>query len=40
MTTVIVGTVLQTTSFTIPHLIIGRIVTGVGTGMKTSTVPM
>ncbi|KAB8218906.1 general substrate transporter [Aspergillus novoparasiticus] len=40
MGVVIVGAVLQTTAFTVPHLIIGRLVTGAGTGLKTSTVPM
>lgn len=39
MVFVIVGAVLQTSAFTIPHLVIGRVVTGVGTGLKTSTVP-
>lgn len=37
---VIVGATLQATAYTVPHLIIGRLVTGFGTGMKTSTVPM
>jgi predicted MFS family arabinose efflux permease len=40
MAFVIVGAVLQTSAFTVPHLIVGRIITGVGTGIKTSTVPM
>jgi predicted MFS family arabinose efflux permease len=40
MGVVIVGAILQTTAFNVPHLIIGRIVTGAGTGLKTSTVPM
>ncbi|KAJ5580823.1 general substrate transporter [Penicillium hetheringtonii] len=40
MGVVIVGAILQTTAFTVPHLIIGRLVTGAGTGLKTSTVPM
>lgn len=35
----IAGTILQTTAFTIPHLIVGRIVTGIATGMATSTIP-
>jgi Sugar (and other) transporter. len=35
---VIVGAVLQTSAFTVPHLIIGRLVTGAGTGLKTYTV--
>ncbi|KAF4502675.1 Sugar transporter STL1 [Fusarium agapanthi] len=33
-----VGAALQATAFTRGHLIVGRIVTGVGTGIKTSTV--
>ncbi|KAL2671312.1 hypothetical protein Neosp_013893 [[Neocosmospora] mangrovei] len=37
---ILVGAALQTTAFTRGHLIVGRIVTGVGTGLKTSTVPM
>ncbi|ODV86186.1 hypothetical protein CANARDRAFT_27447 [[Candida] arabinofermentans NRRL YB-2248] len=36
----IVGAVLQTTAYSVAHLIVGRIVTGVGNGMNTSTVPM
>jgi predicted MFS family arabinose efflux permease len=40
MGVVIVGAILQTTAFSVPHLIIGRLVTGAGTGLKTSTVPM
>lgn len=32
----ILGTILQCTAFTVPHLIIGRVVTGVATGMATS----
>ncbi|KAG7047331.1 hexose carrier protein [Colletotrichum scovillei] len=40
MSLVIVGATLQATAFTVPHLVIGRLVTGFGTGMKTSTVPM
>ncbi|OJJ65633.1 hypothetical protein ASPBRDRAFT_669968 [Aspergillus brasiliensis CBS 101740] len=40
MAFVLVGAVLQTTAFTVPHLIVGRLVTGFGTGIKTSTVPM
>jgi len=35
-----VGAAIQTASFGIPQLIVGRIVTGLGTGMNTSTVPM
>ncbi|EXK32757.1 hypothetical protein FOMG_11615 [Fusarium oxysporum f. sp. melonis 26406] len=37
---ILVGAALQATAFTRGHLIAGRIVTGVGTGLKTSTVPM
>jgi MFS family permease len=37
---VLVGATLQTTAYNVPHLIIGRVITGLGTGMKTSTVPM
>ncbi len=40
MALVITGAILQTTAFTVPHLVIGRVVTGFGTGLKTSTVPM
>ncbi|KAH6999519.1 general substrate transporter [Ilyonectria destructans] len=40
MAFVIVGAILQTTAYTVPHLVIGRVVTGFGTGIKTSTVPM
>lgn len=35
----IVGATLQCTAFTLPHLIVGRIVMGVGNGFNTSTVP-
>lgn len=37
---IIIGAVLQASAYSVPHLIIGRIVTGVGTGLETSTVPM
>ncbi|KIL84856.1 hypothetical protein FAVG1_11726 [Fusarium avenaceum] len=37
---ILVGASLQATAFTRGHLIVGRVVTGVGTGLKTSTVPM
>ncbi|KAI0471875.1 general substrate transporter [Xylariaceae sp. FL0804] len=39
MAWVILGTSLQTSAFQLPHLIIGRIITGIGTGLKSSTVP-
>ncbi|KAJ5168136.1 uncharacterized protein N7482_003730 [Penicillium canariense] len=35
----VVGATLQSCAFSLPHLIIGRIVTGLGNGMNTSTVP-
>ena len=34
-----IGALLQCTSYSLPHLIVGRIITGVGNGMNTSTVP-
>ncbi|KAH2124178.1 hypothetical protein KXV35_008840, partial [Aspergillus fumigatus] len=40
MTFVLMGATLQTSAFSVPHLVIGRLVTGFGTGIKTSTVPM
>lgn len=40
MVFVVIGAILQATAFHVPHLVIGRVVTGLGTGMKTSTVPM
>ncbi|KAJ5561706.1 hypothetical protein N7535_003832 [Penicillium sp. DV-2018c] len=33
------GAILQCTSYRLPHFIVGRIVTGIGNGMNTSTVP-
>ena len=35
----VVGAILQTTSYQLPQFIIGRIVTGFGNGLNTSTVP-
>ncbi|KAI5867211.1 general substrate transporter [Durotheca rogersii] len=35
----IVGAILQATAFSLPHFIIGRIITGLGNGGNTSTVP-
>jgi MFS family permease len=35
----VVGATLQTSAFTLGHLIAGRIITGLGNGMNTSTVP-
>jgi MFS family permease len=37
---VLIGATLQTSAYNVPHLIVGRIITGFGTGIKTSTVPM
>jgi MFS family permease len=37
--TMTIGALLQCTSYSLPHLIVGRIVTGIGNGMNTSTVP-
>ncbi|KAJ3542020.1 hypothetical protein NM208_g4317 [Fusarium decemcellulare] len=39
MVWVVVGTGLQTSAYHVAHLVIGRIVTGIGTGLKSSTVP-
>ena len=35
----IIGATLQCTAFQLPHFIVGRIVTGIGNGINTSTVP-
>ncbi|EYE92302.1 uncharacterized protein EURHEDRAFT_517850 [Aspergillus ruber CBS 135680] len=35
-----VGAALQCSAFSIPHMIVGRIVAGVGNGMNTSTIPV
>ncbi|KAH7390018.1 general substrate transporter [Pyrenochaeta sp. MPI-SDFR-AT-0127] len=40
MAFVFIGATLQTTAFNVPHLVVGRVITGFGTGLKTSTVPM
>lgn len=37
---IIVGASLQTSAYSLPHLIIGRVITGLGTGIDSSTVPM
>ncbi|KAI9840615.1 MAG: hypothetical protein M1837_001511 [Sclerophora amabilis] len=36
----LVGTVIQTTAFSMAQLIVGRIVTGAGNGMNTSSIPV
>ncbi|KAK0306050.1 hypothetical protein LTR01_006398 [Friedmanniomyces endolithicus] len=40
MTFIIVGASLQASAYSLPHLIVGRVITGIGTGMDSSTVPM
>ena len=35
----IIGAILQSSAFSLPHFIAGRIVTGMGNGLNTSTVP-
>jgi MFS family permease len=35
----IVGAILQTSASVLPHFIVGRVITGVGNGLNTSTVP-
>jgi MFS family permease len=35
----VVGATLQACAYSVPHLVVGRIVTGIGNGMNTSTVP-
>lgn len=40
MSQIVIGTALQISAYPIAHLIVGRVVTGMGTGLKTSTVPM
>uniref|UniRef100_A0A8H7K4U4 Major facilitator superfamily (MFS) profile domain-containing protein n=1 Tax=Bionectria ochroleuca TaxID=29856 RepID=A0A8H7K4U4_BIOOC len=37
---VLVGATLQASAYSVAHLVIGRVITGFGTGIKTSTVPM
>lgn len=37
---IIIGATLQTSAFNLTHLIIGRVITGLGTGIDSSTVPM
>lgn len=35
----IIGAILQCSAFSLPHFIVGRIITGMGNGLNTSTVP-
>ncbi|EJP67866.1 sugar transporter [Beauveria bassiana ARSEF 2860] len=37
--TMATGALLQSTAFQLPHFIVGRIITGIGNGINTSTVP-
>ncbi|KAF2755346.1 general substrate transporter [Pseudovirgaria hyperparasitica] len=37
---IIVGGALQACAFSVPHIMIARFITGIGTGIETSTVPM
>ncbi|PGH01140.1 hypothetical protein AJ79_08011 [Helicocarpus griseus UAMH5409] len=37
--TMAIGAILQTTAYHLPHFIVGRIITGIGNGINTSTVP-
>ncbi|KAF2719089.1 general substrate transporter [Polychaeton citri CBS 116435] len=37
---IIIGAALQTTSFGVPQILVARYITGIGTGIETSTVPM
>ncbi|QIW95710.1 hypothetical protein AMS68_001228 [Peltaster fructicola] len=37
---IIIGATLQTSAFSLAHLIVGRVITGLGTGIDSSTVPM
>ncbi|KAI9931196.1 hypothetical protein MW887_010857 [Aspergillus wentii] len=36
----VVGAALQASAYSIPHLIVGRIIAGVGNGLNTSTIPV
>jgi MFS family permease len=36
----IIGAILQCTSYSVPQIMVARFITGVGTGIETSTVPM
>ncbi|KAK7732558.1 hypothetical protein SLS53_008445 [Cytospora paraplurivora] len=35
-----VGAALQASAYTVPHIMVARFITGIGTGIETSTVPM
>ncbi|VUC36527.1 unnamed protein product [Clonostachys rosea] len=40
MAWIFVGASLQTSAYGLPHLMVGRFVTGIGTGLETSTIPV
>ncbi|KAI4726169.1 putative Myo-inositol transporter 1 [Aureobasidium sp. EXF-10728] len=40
MVFIIIGAILQTTSYGVPQILVARYITGIGTGIETSTVPM
>ncbi|KAI4762735.1 putative Myo-inositol transporter 1 [Aureobasidium sp. EXF-3400] len=40
MVFIIIGAILQCTSYGVPQILIARYITGIGTGIETSTVPM
>ena len=37
---IVIGATLQASAYKLPHLIVGRVITGFGTGIDSSTVPM
>ncbi len=37
---ILIGASLQTSAYTLAHLIVGRVITGFGTGIDSSTVPV
>ncbi|EAU32054.1 conserved hypothetical protein [Aspergillus terreus NIH2624] len=40
MVWVVIGATLQCSAYSVPHMMVARFVTGIGTGIETSTVPM
>lgn len=39
MVFILIGATLQTSAFSVPHMMVGRFICGIGTGIETSTVP-
>ena len=39
-TIVVIGAILQSSAFHLAHLIVGRVITGIGNGLNTSTIPI